>query len=45
MKRSIFFMLLFVTPGMIAVASEQFAIGDAVPEFELSDQNGQLALA
>jgi len=35
-------MLLFVTPGMVAVASEQFAIGDAVPEFELSDQNGQL---
>jgi len=42
MKRSIFFMLLLVAPGMIAVASEPFAVGDAVPEFELSDQSGQL---
>ena len=42
MKRSIFFMLLFVVPGMIAVASEPFTVGDAVPEFELSDQSGQL---
>ena len=42
MKRSIFFMLSFVAPGMIAVASEPFSVGDAVPEFELSDQSGQL---
>ena len=42
MKRSIFFMLLLVAPGMIAVASEPFAVGGAAPEFELSDQSGQL---
>jgi len=42
MKRIIFFMLLFAAPGMMAVASEPFAVGDAVPEFELSDQSGQL---
>jgi peroxiredoxin Q/BCP len=42
MKRTIFFLLLLVAPGMTAVASEQFTVGDRVPEFELSDQSGQL---
>ena len=42
MKRSLFFLLSFVAPGMIAVASEPFAVGDVAPEFELSDQSGQL---
>jgi peroxiredoxin Q/BCP len=42
MKRSIFFLLSLVVTGMTAVASEQFAVGDVAPEFELSDQSGQL---
>jgi len=42
MKRSLFFLLSFVAPGMIAVASEPLAVGEPSPEFELSDQSGQL---
>jgi peroxiredoxin Q/BCP len=42
MKRSLFFLLSLVAPGAVAVASEPMAVGDAVPEFELSDQSGQL---
>lgn len=42
MKRTIFFLLSLFVPGMVALASEPMAVGDAVPEFELSDQSGQL---
>jgi peroxiredoxin Q/BCP len=42
MKRSLFFLLSFVAPGMMAVASEPFTVGEPAPEFELSDQSGQL---
>jgi len=42
MKRSIFLLLSFAMPGMFAVASEPLTVGDVVPEFELSDQIGQL---
>ena len=42
MKRSIFFLLSLFVTGMVAVAYEPLAVGDAVPEFELSDQSGQL---
>lgn len=42
MKRSIYLLLSLAVPGMGAVASEPLAVGDVVPEFELSDQSGQL---
>jgi len=42
MKRSLFFLLSLVVAGTLAVASEPMAVGDTVPEFELSDQSGQL---
>jgi len=42
MIRTLFFLLSFLAPGLLAVASEQLAIGEPAPEFELSDQNGQL---
>jgi len=42
MNRSLLFLLLFIAPGFWAMASEQFALGEPAPEFELSDQNGQL---
>lgn len=42
MNRSLLFLLLFIAPGFWAMASEPFALGEPAPEFELSDQNGQL---
>ena len=42
MKRSLLLLLSFVAPGLIANASEQVGVGDVAPEFELSDQDGQL---
>ena len=42
MKRTLLFLLSFVVPGYSVLASEQVAVGDPAPEFELSDQNGQL---
>jgi peroxiredoxin Q/BCP len=42
MNRTLLFLLSFVLPGLVANASEQIVVGEAAPEFELSDQNGQL---
>ena len=42
MKRILLILLSFVIPGYSANAAEQVAVGDAAPEFELSDQDGQL---
>ena len=42
MKRVILFMLSFVYPGFVANAADQVSVGDMAPEFELSDQDGQL---
>ncbi len=42
MKRFVFFILSFVLPGYVANAADQVRVGDMAPEFELSDQDGQL---
>lgn len=42
MKRILLILLSFIIPGYSANAAEQVAVGDAAPEFELSDQDGQL---
>ena len=42
MKRIWLFILSFIYPGFVANAAEQVAVGDIAPEFELSDQAGQL---
>ena len=42
MKRTLLFLMFLLAPGFSAVASEQLALGEPAPEFELSDQNGQL---
>jgi len=42
MKRFLLILLSFVIPGYSISASDQVAVGDTAPEFELSDQNGQL---
>lgn len=42
MIRTLFFLLSFLAPGLLVVASEQLAMGEPAPEFELPDQNGQL---
>jgi len=42
MKRFLLILLSFVVPGYTVNAAEQVAVGDPAPEFELSDQDGQL---
>lgn len=42
MKRSLWLLLSFIVPGLAANAADQVAVGDMAPEFELSDQEGQL---
>ena len=42
MKRILLFVLSFVVPGYMANAADQVGVGEMAPEFELSDQNGQL---
>lgn len=42
MKRALLFLISLVVVGFSAAASEQFALGEPAPEFELPDQNGQL---
>lgn len=42
MKRILLFMLSFVFPGFLANAADQVSVGEMAPEFELSDQSGQL---
>jgi peroxiredoxin Q/BCP len=42
MKRVLLFILSFVYPGFVANAADQVSVGDMAPEFELSDQGGQL---
>lgn len=42
MKRFLLILLSFIIPGYSADAAEQVSVGDTAPEFELSDQNGQL---
>jgi len=42
MKRTLLFLMFLLAPGFWAAASEQLALGEPAPEFELSDQNGQL---
>ena len=42
MKRILFLILTFVFPAYVVSAAEQVSVGDAAPEFELSDQDGQL---
>lgn len=42
MKRTLLLLLSFVIPGYTVNAADQVAVGDTAPEFELSDQDGQL---
>lgn len=42
MNRVLLIMLSFLMPGLFANAAEQVTTGDIAPEFELSDQDGQL---
>jgi peroxiredoxin Q/BCP len=42
MKRILLLILSFVIPGYVVNAADQVGVGDAAPEFELSDQDGQL---
>ena len=42
MKRTLLFLLSFVYPGFVVNAADQVTVGDIAPEFELSDQDGQL---
>ncbi|MEJ2127316.1 MAG: peroxiredoxin [Woeseiaceae bacterium] len=42
MKRFLLILLSFVIPGYSVNAADQVAVGDPAPEFELSDQDGQL---
>ncbi len=42
MKRSLLLLLSFIVPGISVNAADQVAVGDSAPEFELSDQDGQL---
>ena len=42
MKRFPLILLSFIVPGYSVNAAEQVAVGDPAPEFELSDQDGQL---
>ena len=42
MKRSLLVLLSFIVPGLASHASDQVTVGERAPEFELSDQEGQL---
>ncbi|NIL94584.1 MAG: redoxin domain-containing protein [Woeseiaceae bacterium] len=42
MKHIPIFVLSFLFPGLMANAADQVAVGEMAPEFELSDQDGQL---
>ncbi len=42
MKHIPIFVLSFLFPGLMANAADQVAVGELAPEFELSDQDGQL---
>ena len=42
MKRALLFLMSFIVPGYVANAADQVGVGEMAPEFELSDQNGQL---
>jgi peroxiredoxin Q/BCP len=42
MKRILLLILSFVIPGYVVNAADQVGVGDSAPEFELSDQDGQL---
>ena len=42
MNRILLFLVSFVIPGYAANAADQVSVGDMAPEFELSDQDGQL---
>ena len=42
MKRVLVLILSLVIPGLAVNAADQVAVGEMAPEFELSDQNGQL---
>ncbi len=42
MNRVLLIMFSFLMPGLFANAAEQVTTGDIAPEFELSDQDGQL---
>ncbi len=42
MKRFLLILLSFIIPGYSATAADQVAVGETAPEFELSDQDGQL---
>jgi peroxiredoxin Q/BCP len=42
MKRTLLLLLSFIIPGYTGNAADQVAVGDTAPEFELSDQDGQL---
>ena len=42
MKRSLLVLLSFIVPGLASQASDQVTVGERAPEFELSDQEGQL---
>ena len=42
MKRILLILLSFIIPGYSIGAADQVSVGDAAPEFELPDQNGQL---
>ena len=42
MKRALLIMFSFLMSGLFANAADQVTAGDVAPEFELSDQDGQL---
>ncbi len=42
MKRSLSTLVPLLALALSAIASEQFSVGQPAPEFELSDQNGEL---
>ena len=42
MKRILFLILSIVLPAFVVNAADQVTVGDVAPEFELSDQDGQL---
>lgn len=42
MKAAVLILLSLLAPGLSAVASEHFTVGQQAPEFELPDQTGQL---
>ena len=42
MKRFLLLLASFIVPGLAANATDQITVGEIAPEFELSDQDGQL---